>query len=89
MEKQELYEIQNLRAFEVKFLGATNTQGSRIKIKDLRHKFNKTLSYTYKYDNISEYALEYLNSIGFKVVKKVCLDDKDLLLCESFEEVEE
>lgn len=84
---QRIEEIQNLRCFEVTYLPPKNHRGGRVKIKDLRHKHTKILSFTYEYDNISEYALRYLNSKNITVLYKVCLKDKDLLITDNFHEV--
>lgn len=82
--KQDLYKIQNLRAFEVKYLGPTNNNGSRIKITDTRNKISIIISYDYEANNATETALKYLNSIGFRIVTKVCLERTDLLLTDDF-----
>lgn len=52
--------MQNLRTFEIKYLGPTNSQGSRVKIKDLRFGTSKTIQYNYAYNNITEVAKNYL-----------------------------
>lgn len=59
--------MNNYRAFEVTFFGATDTKGSRIRIKDLRHNETKWLSRDYSC-NGGEQALRYLASIGIEVI---------------------
>lgn len=62
--------IKNNRIFTVKYLGATNTRGSRVSITEAR--FNKTdkkvISYNYKFNNTVEIAIDYLQSIGINVL---------------------
>ena len=85
--RQKYYKIGNHGAFEVKYLGATNTRGSRVKITDLRARpttKSKIISYDYELDTIGEMALNYLNSIGFKIKFKVCLEKVDLLITDDF-----
>lgn len=83
--KQNLHKIQNLRAFEVKYLGPTNHNGARVKITDTRHNKSIIVPYDYEASNASEIALKYLNKKGFRIVKKVCLERTDLLLTKNFE----
>jgi hypothetical protein len=54
--------MQNLRTFEIKYLGPTNSQGSRVRIKDLRFGTSKTIQYDYEFNNSSDVANEYLKS---------------------------
>lgn len=63
----------NLRAIRVKYLPATNTKSSRVKIEDLRAKrFGTTmqvvLSYDHSKNNAFEQAVDYLQSKGFNLV---------------------
>lgn len=82
--KQNLYKIQNMRAFEVKYLGHTNHNGSRIRITDTRHNRSIIIPYDYESNSATETALKYLNKRGFRIVKKVCLERTDLLLSKDF-----
>ncbi len=59
--------MENLRAFEVKYLGPTNSRGSRVKIEDLRFNKSKTISYDYQFNDAGDIAENYLKSIGIKV----------------------
>lgn len=56
--------MQTYRMFKVKFIGPTNTKGSRLKITDLRYNKSITLSKQYNYSSIVEQAMNYLDSIG-------------------------
>ena len=58
--KDKFVNIPHLRCLEVKYLPATNTQGSRVKIYDTRHKKGVIISYRYDLDGIKEIALDYI-----------------------------
>ncbi len=60
--------VENFRAFEVSYLGATNSMGSRVKIKDYRFKESKTISYDYKFNSTYEIAQDYLSKKGIKLI---------------------
>ena len=60
--------MKNLHAFKITYLGATNTQGSRVKIKSLRFNQSKTLSYNYEDSYITQTAERYLISLGFDII---------------------
>ena len=61
--------MKNLQMLEIKYLGATNTKGARIKIIDTRFKASITLSRDYEGD-MEDQALKYLISRGFNIVAK-------------------
>ena len=63
----ESYKLNNLRGFKVKYLGATNFLGSRVKITDTRHNKSVTLSYDYSIGDIVKQAIKYL-------------DDRDIII---------
>ncbi|MGL5985074.1 MAG: hypothetical protein ACRCZ1_07470, partial [Cetobacterium sp.] len=54
--------MKNMRTFEVKFISATNTKGSRIKITDLLKNESKTISYNYSYNNAMDGAVDFLEN---------------------------
>jgi hypothetical protein len=63
---------------EVKYLGATNTRGSRVKITSLRFKDSVTIPYNYTFDNKADMFLDWLKdlnndlgivSVGYNEVK--------------------
>lgn len=57
-------ENNRFRMFEVKYFGASNCKGSRVKINDLRHGKSKTIPYNYSMNNIEDMAESYLKKIG-------------------------
>lgn len=71
--------MENKRGFEIKYLGATDTKGSRVKIKDLRNKVSKIISYDYSYNNIYDMAEAWLN--GHCITIEGCIEtDKGYIL---------
>jgi hypothetical protein len=88
--KKNLYkEIPYFRAFKIKYFGATNTKGSRIKIIDIhrseKQEVFKFISWDYSKNNGWEIATEYLNKIGIKVLYRCASGKEDFLLTDSFE----
>ena len=79
--------IKNFRAFELKYLGATDTKGARIRIRDLRFKKSVILDRDYEV-NPDEQAIYYLQGLGIHVtgmaegneVSYVFTDDFDIEL---------
>lgn len=66
--------MENLRAFQVVYHGATNTRGSRVKIDDLRFNKSKTISYNYEFNDAGEIASNYLSAIGIDI--SYCMEAK-------------
>lgn len=53
---------------QVKYVGASNTKGSRVKLTSLRFPGDSvTLSYSYRHGNMLEQALDFLKEAKFKV----------------------
>lgn len=76
--------MKHFRTFEICFLGATNSKGSRVKIKDTRHKKNVIVSYNHSTDTKGT-ALQYLNQRGIEIIGFSELDNKYLFLTDNFE----
>ena len=91
-------EVQNLRAFKVKFLSATNHRGARIKIVDVMTKRYKdtsdawskmrhtiVLPYDHYFGGIREQAIEHMVSVGLSVVAQTQVgDDEYIILSDSW-----
>ena len=52
----------NLHLIEVKYLGATNTRGSRVKLTSLRFNDSVTIPYGYEFNNARDIAEAWLVS---------------------------
>ena len=57
----------NLRILHFKYLGPTNTKGSRVKIDDKYFSQSITIPYNYKYRSAAETAVAYLIEDGWAV----------------------
>lgn len=69
--------MQNLRCIQVKYLGPTNTRGSRVKITENRLGSNDsiTLPYDYKIGDDIQQAQKYLESRGINCLGYTELND--------------
>lgn len=76
--------MKNLRAFKISFLGATNTKGSRVKIKDLRHNKSKIIDYDHTFSNTKEVAENFLKSKKIYCDCFVSTENYYLLLTDDF-----
>jgi len=86
MIKQSKKGIKNFRIFEIKYFGATNTKGSRIKIIDKRFNKSKFVYRSYEHINGRYDGIDYLNSIGIKLIGGGEMDkDRDILITDNFE----
>lgn len=57
----------HFHAFNIKYLGPTDTKGSRVKITTTRFKSSKTIPFDYSLTNIEDMAAAYLEARGYKV----------------------
>lgn len=55
------------RMFQVSYTGASGFWGSRVKIRDLRHKKTKSITYRADGGRTGDQAIEYLESIGISI----------------------
>jgi hypothetical protein len=58
--------MKNHRLFIIKYVGATNTKPSRVKITDLCHRKARFIPYDHSKNNTHEMAETYLKSKGIK-----------------------
>lgn len=56
--------MSNVHLIEIKYLGATNTKGSRVKITSLRFKDSVTIPFNYQFTSIDEMFLSWLKDVG-------------------------
>ena len=85
----EIYDIPNYRKFDITYHGATNYNGSRIKItepKRMNHDKKEfvTLPYDYEIGDTAKQGLKYLLSIGMKPVARCSYFDKITILCDNW-----
>ena len=60
------------RILSFKYLGPTNTKGSRVKLIDKRFNRSKTIPYDYEFGHAVEVAVNYLLSEGWNVAGINC-----------------
>ena len=79
--------MKNVNVIKVKYLGATNTKGSRVKIVSDRFKSSVTLGYNYEFNSALEIACDYLTKLGFDVIG--CNNDGDIgyIITSTFEDI--
>ena len=59
-------DLNRYRAFDVRFMGPTNTLGARIRIRDLRRDDKVVIPYDYACGDVLEQGVAYLKSIGIE-----------------------
>lgn len=79
--------VNNMRAIRVKFLGATNTRGYRIKLTEERFNTSDsiTLSYDYAIGDGSQQAIEYLQNKGINLIGKSELKGETIIFSDSWQ----
>lgn len=75
----------NLQLIEIKYLGATNTRGARIKLTDTRFKVSVILNRDYLLTP-NEQACTYLTNNGFNIIAVTCNEIimRDYILVDNF-----
>jgi len=60
--------LTNTHVLTVSYIGATNSRGSRVKIRSDRFKQTKIINYDHFYNNTGEIAQAWLESNGFELI---------------------
>ncbi len=84
---EKYYNIKNTRAIKVKFVGATNTKGSRIKLTDdylSERKQSVFVSYDYSIGNVAEQGLKYLIDKGFNIIARASNENEYIFLVDNW-----
>ena len=77
--------VKNTRAIFIKYLGATNHRGSRIKFQDnYRSGETKTVSYSYLFGDVLEQSLQHLKHSGFNVIARASTKEKYIFLVDNW-----
>jgi hypothetical protein len=72
--------MKNFHLIEVKYLGATNNKGSRVKLTSLRFPNDSiTTSLNYKNNSIKDDAIELFNELDFRIPVTVTMKEKGFL----------
>ena len=62
--------MQNLHIIKTSYLGATNTQGARIKIYSERFRESVIIPYNYHFNSALDIAIHWLQEKGFEIIGK-------------------
>jgi hypothetical protein len=76
--------VENLHIISVKYMGPTNTRGTKLKIESKRFNQSVTLSYDYQIGNILDQAVQYLQQRGFNVLGKGEFGNTDIIVSNTF-----
>lgn len=76
--------MKHYRAFKIKYLGATNYKGSRIKITDERFDQSKIINYSAKYNHTLEQAIDFLKNNGFNIVGYSEMKNGHVIFCDNW-----
>ena len=72
------------RGIKVKYIGATNYKGSRIKITDERFDQSKIIDYSYKYGNVLDQSIDYLQNNGFNIIGYSEMKNDYIIFCDNW-----
>lgn len=59
--------MENFHLIEARYLGPTNTRGSRVKLVSARFEQSVTIPYNYEFNNARDIAIDYLQKQGHNV----------------------
>ena len=76
--------VENLHLISVKYIGPSNSRGTRLKIESKRFGQSITLSYDYKIGNIKDQAVQYLQSRGFSILGSGEFGGIDIIVSNTF-----
>ena len=76
--------MSHYRGIKIKYLGATDYRGSRIKLTDERFSQSKTINYSYNSGHTIDQAIDYLNNNGFKVVGYSEMKNDYVIFCDNW-----
>jgi hypothetical protein len=77
--------MENLIAIRVRFLGPTNTKGSRVKLEVPRFEVSKTISYRYNVKGAADNAIAWLKEQGIELLGECEDKDHESILVASFD----
>jgi hypothetical protein len=79
--------MKNFHIIKVKYLGPTNTKGSRVKMVSERFVSSKTISYDYKFNSAVDMAADWLTNTGFNIIGQAEGTDCGYIITDTFEEL--
>lgn len=82
-----IHEIPNVHVLIIKYSGATDTRGSRVRIISERFKNSVSLSYDYEAGDSVRTAAKYLISKGFNILFKAEGKECDYIITDTFQSI--
>ena len=87
--EMKIYEIENYRKFNIKYISPDDNRGARVRISEpKRYNTDKTrsvtLSYCYETGDIAQQGLDYLLKLGFKPVARCSEYSHYTILCDNW-----
>ena len=87
--EMKIYEIENYRKFNIKYISPDDNRGARVRISEpKRYNTDKTrsvtLSYCYETGDIAQQGLDYLLELGFKPVARCSEYSHYTILCDNW-----
>ena len=86
---KKAFQLPNYRQIKVKYLPATNSSGSRVKIYEPK-RYNddkttsKTFGYSYEFGDIMEQSYQILTANGFNVISRASEQQNYIFLCDNW-----
>lgn len=81
--------MENLHLLHIKYLGATNTLGARIKITSYRFEQSIVINYDYSSSTAYDIAKNHLQKLGFNIVALAEVQVGYALLTDTFKPLKE
>lgn len=76
--------IKHCRGIKVKYLGATNNKGTRIKLTDEYFGQSKIINFSYEYNWCHDHAIDYLKNNGFNIVGYAEMKKDCVIFCDNW-----
>jgi hypothetical protein len=76
--------VENLHLISVKYIGPSNSRGTRLKIESKRFNQSITLAYDYRIGNIRDQAVQFLQSKGFSILGSGEFGNTDIIVSNTF-----
>lgn len=80
-----MLEMNNLKSYEIKFLGATNTRGNRVKIIDILRNESKIIEWDYNFNNSLDIASNFFKDKNINIVACTELKNSYIILTDNFQ----
>jgi hypothetical protein len=76
--------VDNLHLISVKYIGASNSRGARVKIESKRFQQSITEGYNYRLNSALDMGVDMLRQRGFNIIGVAEFGDVDFIITDSF-----